>query len=306
MLKSITVTNPKGESLKLELTRPEDSGLIVREITGLGPSQANIVTNDSVTGDGGSFVYSRMENRNILLTLDIVGRSAPNFESVEECRLKTYKYFPIKKKVNILVETDERTAICSGYIERNEPDIFSQNESTQISIICPDPYFYEVGGEEMAFSGAIGKFEFPFSNESLITNLLEFGEIRLDTRANLVYKGDMDTGVVMTIHALSDCKNITLVNVDTREQMRIDVDKIKTITGLPFSAGENIIISTKKTEKYVRLLRDGRYINIISCINKDANWFQISNGDNTFAYEAGGKESSLYITFSYQNAYGGV
>ncbi len=43
-------------------------------------------------------------------------------------------------------------------------------------------------------------FEFPFENNSLTENLLEFGEIRLDTRAELNYEGDADTGVVINIH----------------------------------------------------------------------------------------------------------
>lgn len=306
MLKSLTVTNPKGESLKVELTKPEDSGLIIWEITGLGPSQANIVSNEISNGDGGIFTHARMENRNILITFGLIDKSAPNYESVEEARLKTYKYFPIKKQVNLIFETDQRIATCTGYVERNEPNIFSNQETTQISIICPDPYFYEIGGEEMAFSGVLPTFDFPFSNESLTNNLLEFGEIRVDTRANLIYRGDMDTGIVMTIHALGDSKDITIVNIDTREMMKIDVNKIKSITGKIFSAGDDIIISTIKGQKYIRLLQNGKYTNIISCINKDADWFQISNGDNIFTFESGGEEDKLMIIFSYRNAYGGI
>ena len=41
MIKAITVTTPKGESLKLTLANPEESGLIVKSIEGLGPSKAN-------------------------------------------------------------------------------------------------------------------------------------------------------------------------------------------------------------------------------------------------------------------------
>lgn len=306
MIKSITATNPKGESLTLELTKPWDTGLIVQEITGLGPSQANIVSNEVSNGDGSMFSYARMENRNILITLGIIGRPYPDYESVEKCRLKTYKYFQIKKQVELMIETDTRTVTCTGYVERNEPNIFSQNETAQISIICTDPYFYEVGGEALAFSGVIPEFEFPFSNESVNMNLIEFGEMRLHTRADVHYEGDVDTGMVITIHAIGDTKNITLVNVDTREQMKIDVDKIKNLTGYEFGSGDDIIISTKKSEKSVYFLRNGIYTNIISCVNKDASWFQISNGDNVFAYEAGGNEKNLMITFSFRNAYGGI
>ena len=46
MIKAITVTTPKGESLKLTLANPEESGLIVKSIEGLGPSKANINTTE--------------------------------------------------------------------------------------------------------------------------------------------------------------------------------------------------------------------------------------------------------------------
>lgn len=52
MIKSLTVTNPKGESLKLELTRPGLSGLAVKSIDGLGPPQASINTSEIATMDG--------------------------------------------------------------------------------------------------------------------------------------------------------------------------------------------------------------------------------------------------------------
>lgn len=44
MIKSITVTNYLGDSIKLELARPEESGFVVKSVTGLGPGSANINT----------------------------------------------------------------------------------------------------------------------------------------------------------------------------------------------------------------------------------------------------------------------
>ena len=37
MIKSVTVTNYLGESLKMELTNPYDSGIAITDITGIGP-----------------------------------------------------------------------------------------------------------------------------------------------------------------------------------------------------------------------------------------------------------------------------
>ena len=90
--------------------------------------------------------------------------------------------------------------------------------------------------------------------------------------------------------------------------MAIDTDKIAAITGIAFAPGDDIIISTIKGDKYVRLLRNGFYINIISALAKDADWLQITPGDNIFDFTTDSAETktNLMVTFSYRKAYGGV
>lgn len=124
MIKSLTVTNPKGETLKLELANPDPSGLIVQKIEGLGPPKANINTTELATLDGSLFASSRATNRNIVINLAFL--FAP---TIEDARQKTYKFFPIKKPIAIEIETDNRQATITGYVESNTPDIFSQAEA---------------------------------------------------------------------------------------------------------------------------------------------------------------------------------
>lgn len=301
MIKSITVTNPKNESLKLELARPELSGLIVRDVKGLGPPKIDVLTNTLSTTDGSLFSSTRAETRNIVFSLDMMFHP-----TIEASRLLTYQYFPIKKKIDMVFETDRRRATISGYVETNEPNIFSKEENTQISVLCPDPWFYELGESRSVFSGVRAMFEFPFSNESLTQKLIEFGEILVDTRAILNYDGDVDTGVTITIHATGDADMITLHNVDTYETMKIDTLKISTLTGEGLHQGDDIIISTVKGAKSAYLLRKGVYTNILSAIDKDSNWFQLSSGTNIFRFQAQTGEENLMVTFSYRNAYGGI
>lgn len=302
MIRSVKVTNHNRESMTLDLYRPEDSGVIVSNIEGLGPPKATINSDEVATIDGGIFTSSRMGQRNIVFTL------LPMFyPTVEDSRLKIYKYFPIKKNVKLDFITDRRHAECTGYVESNTPTIFSKEESVQVSIICPDPYFYERGLSEVAFAGTIPLFQFPFQNLSLTEPLLEFGEIRDDNRAVLWYSGDADTGVHITIHAVEGtAEQIVIWNVDTRERIRIDTAKIQKLTGVTFSQGDDIEINTKIGEKYARLLHEGKYWNIISCINKDADWFQLTLGANKFTFTAHAGENNLKVTFRYRNAYGGI
>lgn len=302
MIKSITVINPKGESLKMELRNPSASGFIVANVEGLGPSKANVITNELATIDGSVFSSVRQTNRNIVLSLVMW----PG-EDIETLRQKTYRYFPIKKDVVLRIETDNKLVECTGYVESNTPVIFSEQEYTQVSIICPDPYFYDLQNEIVSFSGVIGMFEFPFSNESTTENLLQFGEISLDTRRSIEYIGDEDVGITIDIQILdARVKNITINNTQTYEKFTIYTDKIKTITGAALREGDEIYISTVKGSKSVRLLRDGHWTNIISAIDKGSDWFQLSVGMNEFNFTADQGKNYLTMTFIYRNAYGGV
>lgn len=302
MIKSIKVTNPKGESLVLDLFHPEKSGLIVRSISGLGPPKANINSTDLATADGALYSSARASTRNIVFNLQFM--FAP---TIEDSRQLTYKYFPLKKLVKIEVETDNRSLETSGYVESNSPDIFSREETTQISIVCLDPFFYDPNPSVTQFATVTPTFEFPFSNESMSESLIEFGTINLDTRSTIDYVGDVDTGVLITIHALGSVSgSLTIYNVETQEKMVIDLAKIKTLIGKDYGSGDDIIISTVSGDKYVQVLHDGKYTNAIAAIEKLADWFQVSVGRNIFNFTVTKGIENLVMSFSYRNAYGGI
>lgn len=304
MIKSITVTNYLGESIKMELARPELSGFAIKSITGLGAGTANINTSEQATNDGSVYNSARVQNRNIVISLIYLWD-----DSIEDVRQKSYKYFPIKKKVKLLIETDNRKAEIEGYVESNEPDIFSDQEGSDISIICPNPYFYSAGADgthTTVFFGIEPMFEFPFSNESLSECLLEMGNIENQTEKVIVYSGDSEIGVTITIHAVGSAGNITIYNTGTREIMRISNDKIAKMTGSGIITGDDIIICTIKGKKSIYLLRGGVTTNILNCIDRNSSWFQLVKGDNIFAYTAESGSNNLQFKIENQILYEGV
>lgn len=300
MIKSVTVINYKDESIKLELGRPEKSGFAIRNISGLGPCKANISVTDISTDDGGLFSSARVEKRNIVMNLVYYGRL-----SAEEVRHLSYQYFPLKKNVTLVVETDARTCQISGYVESNEPDIFSERESAQISIICPDPYFYGMSAKNVTFAGKEPLFEFPFENNSLSNEEIEFGVLTNVQMQNILYEGDADVGFKVYIKPIASVRNITVYNVRTREEMSIDTDKIESITGEAFGVGDELIISTVKREKGAYLLREGRYYNVLNCVDIYSDWFVLTKGDNSFAFTAEEGPTNIELYFSYQLLYEG-
>lgn len=304
MIHSITVTNYLGNSIKLDLTRPELSGFIVKSVDGLGPVKGNINTVEVATNDGSIFNSARLNTRNPVLDLIFLESGT---ESIEDIRHKSYKYFPIKKKVKLLIETDNRISETEGYVEQNEPTIFSNQEGCQISIICPYPYFYSAGASNTTvFSGVKSLFEFPFSNESLNEPLLIMGEIIPRTEQVVYYNGDAEIGIKIIINAIGEASDITILNVDTREVMSINTDKLASLTGSGIVAGDEITISTIKGDKSITLFRNGIHTNILNCLDKNADWFQLVKGDNTFAFTAKTGIQNLQLRIENRVIYEGI
>lgn len=305
MIKSFKVTNYLGDSIKLVLREPERTGLLVGKVEGLGPSKANIITTDISTNDGSRFNTARLDKRNIVMTLLFVDNI--HHESVEDLRQKSYKYFPIKKNVELVIETDNRRMKTTGYVESNEPNIFSSQEGTQISIVCPDPYLYSVGeNNETIFYSVDPMFEFPFSNESLSEPLLVMGNIHLITEGVVVYKGDAEVGITIRIHAIGPAVNPSVYNIETKEKMAIDSSKLEALTGSGIIAKDDIIITTMKGNKTITLIRDGVSYNILNCLGKNVDWFTLTKGDNLFGFAADEGITNLQFRIENKVVYEGV
>ena len=307
MIYSIVVTNYLGDRIKLELGKPDVSGFLIKSITGLGPAKANVNTTEVSTNDGSLFNSARLSQRNIVL--DMVFINTVYGESIEDLRQKSYKYFPLKKSVELTIETDNRYVKTTGYVESNEPNIFSSQEGTQISIICPDPYFYsagEDGNNVTNFYSIDPMFEFPFSNESLDEPLLVFGEIQIKTEGVITYHGDSEIGVMIYIHAIGPATNINIYNTETREVMRINTEKISSLTGKGIVASDDIVINTAKGEKSITLIREGVSYNILNCLDKNTDWFTLAKGDNIFAFTADSGVTNLQVRVENKVIYEGV
>lgn len=302
MLKQVIITNYRGESVVYRIADcqtniyedetwnpPEASGLIITKIDGLGPVKANINMTELTTTDGGIFNSARLVGRNIVIKALFVHAS-----SIEEARLMSYKFFPIKKKVTIKVITDNRTVQTTGYVESNEPDIFSDECSCQISILCESAFFDAAGDNAeqiIRFSSTIPLFRFPFGNPDLTQKLIKMGEF-VSRRDNVVvYNGDSETGFTFKIHIYGNvASKLTVYNVDADQKIAIDPSKIPQIPELStaepqFVNGDEINICTIVGRKSISLYREGSKYNILNLLDKNSEWFLISNGRNRFVYE---------------------
>lgn len=312
MIYKIVARNPKNELLEMDIRYPEKSGINVKNITGITPTGAEIFMTPFGSIDGGIYAGSRVPSRVVTLTLGMYPEELENGEklSIEDSRLKVYNFFRIKDWVNLVFYTSQRILQLTGYVESADTDIFSADETSTISVFCVDPWFYSATNSQISFAGIRNTFEFPFSSElngQYIKDKLIFADISIDTRTDIMYEGDIKIGFDVSITFFgSEFHNIYFYNMDTRERMNIYTDQITKLVGSPLGTGDEIQISTVSGKKNAFLLRNGEYRNIISAIDKNADWFQLTKGHNIFAFASDEGVENISMTLRYRDAYAGI
>ena len=315
MLKYVTITNYLGDSMTYSFENPtldDKSGLLITEIEGLGPVKASINMTSLATADGDIYNSSRLAGRNIVIKARFTYA-----KTIEEARLMSYKYFPIGHKLKFKIKTDNREAETEGYVETNEPEIFSEESDMQVSVLCESPFFFSVdedGKKQTNFSNVVPMFEFPYSNECDVTDpenpvevkVTEFGRVINKKENTVYYDGDAETGCIIELHAIGDVEMVSIYNVKTGDKMVLDTDKLETMTGSKIIYGDTITINTIKGQKSITLLRNGITTNILNILGKDAKWFQLARGDNLFAYTAEYGEQNVQFMVESQIIFEGV
>lgn len=140
----LQVQNEAGTTLRL--TQVSSYQLVA--CAGINPPVANIGTSPMATSDGSVFNVARMQNRNIVLTIQPCG-------DVETTRTALYEFFAPKSKVTLTITTNSRSVKIDGYVESFACDHNANPELVQVSIICPSPMFLALSDTTKNIAGTV-------------------------------------------------------------------------------------------------------------------------------------------------------
>lgn len=135
---------------------------------------------------------------------------------------------------------------------------------------------------------------------------IEFSQFTIDNRMTIEYEGEIDAGIRITIECQTPPGDIIIYNVDTLEYIQIFAERVEAASGAPLGPKDIIEISTESGDKYVRLLRNGIYYNILGAMNRGMTWFILKQGPNTFTYTTTDEHAAISMTFSYRDAYAAI
>lgn len=282
------IENVNGEVM---LLTNKESKFQVVSITGLNPPKAQINTTPIVGLDGAKFNSSKLETRNIVITIRING-------DVEANRQTLYNFFVTKKWCRFYYTNGSRNVYIDGYVDSVECDLFSSGETAQISIICTDPYFKALTETITEVSNIRGLFTFPFSiNDGEPIPFSEYEDI---PTARIYNDSDGDTGVIIKVLVNANISMIKLQKTNTGEFLQLDDS---------FLIGDEITINTNVGQKSIELKRGSTTSNLFSKLTNNSVFFQLNQGFNVFSYttSSGNTDNEdLTVDFLYRNNYRGV
>lgn len=310
MIKSLTVVNYRGEKLKITLTEADPAhGLLIKDITGIGPADAILNSSDYASNDGSEFNSARLDKRSIQIVFLLTTEGGI---TIEQARHNAYRLFQNKKQVKLIFETDTRTISIDGRVEHNQPVIFSDKETVTVDIQCFDPYFYKYsthGDKETVDLMAVSP-AFHFEQDGELETPFEVGIYGYDSGQiieTIDYEGEAENGFIGTIKFVgSIIGDIVLSRYQSTEYFKIDLTKL-TAMGLTPANGDEIVFCTEPERNYAKIIQNGIETNILNAVDlAGSTWLLLYPGENTFVYAVTEGSDYTQLSISYKTRYQGV
>ena len=281
---SAKIENAMGEVLELT----HNPLYIVESITGLNPPNANINTNSNANFDGATYNSSKLNPRNIVITLLPRG-------NVEQSRITLYKYVKVKQFIRFYFKNGSRDVFIDGYVENFDCDFFENPQKAQISIICPYPYFSDMNINSYELSFIQDAFTFPFcTNEGesfIFGSHVEYG------RAVIVNDSDVAIGAIIKFTMQNGVDEPRIFKENTGEYIKISGS---------YYRGDIITINTIDGQKSITLTRYGKESNLLNSMVVGSTWLKVDTGNNTFYLDADTGMDDLLCTITATMQYEGV
>ena len=284
MLFTFILENSTGDRIDMTTTANQS---MTSKITGLHPPPGTVSISSYAGMDGSYLNNAFIEKRNLVISFEMRG------VGIEKRRHALYRVVKPSRYIKVFYKTSGIDVYTEGYVETCEIDNFTNKISGQISIICPDPYWYSNSAIHACYSRVSGGFFFPFPQSDEPFALGSYS-----TTDNIVINNDGDeTGFIIQIEALDTATTPTIYNAETGEYLQIKGE---------IQRGDIITISTKTGNKTVTLTRNGVDSNIINQLVAGSTWLTLREGLNTFHVQAVKNVKNLKITLMHTNAYLGV
>lgn len=256
-------------------------------INGLQPPKAIIQLGSLPLVDGSIFLQSKIEQRNIVLTLQVLNDFETN-------RRRLYDIFKIKQKGTLTIHLSDRTVTIEAICESIEIVPTTWPLRAMISLICPQPYFEAEQPVILEMSSIEQSFQFPLS---LSPTGNPMGVLSPATAINAINTGDIACGFTVRFQCVAPVVNPKLIHVTTGENIQLL---------LTINPGQIIEITTELGHKRIEEIQGSIRINLFHTLKLGSTFFQLKEKDNILFATSDSGSSSLLTELSYRPKISGV
>lgn len=276
MIIKVECRNTQGNLLTFNLDE-DDSGYVVRDIDGLDPVNATLVSSSFAGLDGEQYQASKREKRNIVIKLDLEPDAATT--SVRKLRKRLYGFFmpksPIALRFFLDEEDDNLTVDIAGRVESCGVPLFTAEPQVDISILCFDPDFVDPEGVEFAGSTTA-----------------------TETETAIGYNGEVAAGFLLTLNVDRSLSEFSLYHRTADDQLR-QLDFAGALV-----SGDVLKISTVTGNKFATLNHLGTETSALDNVSPQSIWSEFTPGENYIRLYAEG--TPIPFTIEYVTRYGGL
>lgn len=273
MLKQLDVTTRRGTTLTFEMME-NDSGYQVRDIPGLDPVKATLVSQNFAGIDGAQFQSATRGPRNIILKLDLEPDGST--DTYTSLRKRLHSYFMTKSEIKMrFYETSGLYVDIIGVVEDVSAPLFAEDPEIDISIMCYLPDFLD---------------------PRIVT--LPGVTVPGSTLTPITYPGTVETGIELTLNVNRTVAAFTIYNTGEDGVLQ----------QLDFSgslvAGDVLKVSTVPRAKGIWLTRSGTVTSYLYGRTPQSRWIEFDEGVNQFRVYTPG--DPIPYELKYQVRYGSL
>jgi len=262
------------------------SPLALVDLDGFSNAEYTVNTSQSSGQDGETYNGETANKRNPVITAEILS----DFQTQRD---KLYAFFQPRTPGTVYKYEGTAVRKATYYVEKIDITESGPTRPVTISLICPDPLFYDLSEDITQLAAWEGCIIFPMriKNPFAVTKKVN------SLIGNVNNKSNVTQGLTIKFSATGTVVNPSLYDMNRLETMQINTT---------MHSGDVIIVTTGQNNKRVQLVSDGTASNISNLMNYPPVWLQAYPGDNLFRYNAASGIDNLSVSILHTQAYWGA
>ena len=255
----------------------------------------------SVIGGADGDIVTNVQATPRTLVIDLSVKSGVDVEEAKRAVLKVIK---VKQRGTLEWTQNNRTVVISGIVESIEMPRWNNNVAMQVTLHCAQPFWEDAEFLVKQIREIIDLHYLVVSPDDMLyfpENGIAFGEYDTTRTKAFHNSGDVAVGLEISIVALDRVTNPIIYDGNGNFFGVGYGDGAKKVT---MRAGDNIIITTHKGNKRVKVNSVDGGSSLLSYIKPQSTWLQLQAGDNLFTIDSDDESlSNMSFSLIYKQRY---